>query len=160
MQQRIKETLDFFLTGGRDSCHGAAMKGISGSNDLIALRTEIVAAVLTGQLDGRFIGLGAAVAEKGLISKRVFTEQLCQFDLLRDLIIVGTVNQLAGLFLKGCHNLGMTMPQIINRHATEKIQIFLAVHIPKPATLSPGWDNRIATIGLHDIFVGLLNPLF
>ena len=159
VQQRIKKTLYLLLAGGRNRGHGAAMEGIGGGDDFVALRSIGVAAVLAGQLDGRLVGLGAAVAEEGLIGKGVVAEQLRQFDLLRDLIIIGTMNQLCGLLLQSRNDLGMTVPQIVDRHTPEKIKVLFAIGIPQAAPFSPDRHDRVAAIGPHDVSVRFFNPL-
>jgi len=77
-------------------------------------------------------------------------EQFCQLNLLRDLVVVGAVDQRCRLILNRLDHLGMAMSQIVNGHTGQKIQILLAISIPQTTPLTTHRDNRVATVGLHN----------
>ena len=58
-----------------------------------------------GQLQGRLVGLGAAVAEETFAAEGPLGEHLGQLRLLRDVEGVVDVQQLAGLFADGLDDL-------------------------------------------------------
>jgi hypothetical protein len=57
--------LIFLLTGGGKGCQGPAVKGIQCSQDFTFMSTSVIK-VFSYQLDGGFVCLGSAVAEKYL----------------------------------------------------------------------------------------------
>ena len=137
------------LAGGVEGGQGPAVeRPVGAGHDVAAAAPE-----LAGQLDGRLVGLGTAVAEEGLVRKRMVAEQLRQFDLLRDLVIVGAVDQLRRLLLQRRDHLGMAVSQVVDRHPPQKIQVLFAIGIPQSAPFAPDRYDRVAPIGSHDVSV-------
>jgi hypothetical protein len=93
VKKGVEEPLHLLLAGCGDCRHRPAVKRVGSGDDLITLGTVLVAAVFPGQLDGRLVRLCPAVAEEGLVRKGVAAQQFGQFDLLRYLVVVGTVYQ-------------------------------------------------------------------
>jgi len=74
------------------------------------------------------------------------------------MIIVRAVNQPGGLILQGFDHRRVAMAEVIDRHAGEKIEIFLVVNISQPAALTTFGNQRIATIGFGDMRQPPFNP--
>ncbi len=91
-QQRIEAGLDLVLAGGADGADGAAVKRSQSSDDLETIGSEFLRAVFAHQLHRRFVGFGAAVAEKYPVAEGMLAEQFGQFGLGGDMKVVGAVN--------------------------------------------------------------------
>ena len=135
------------------------MKGGQRGDDLVAVGAVLIPAVLAGQLDRRLVGLGAAVAEKGPVGKGVAAEQFSQFNLLGYMIVVGAVDEFAGLFLQGSHHPWMTVPKVVDRNTGKEVEIALAVGVPQVTPFPPDRHQRITAVGFHDVFIRLGDPL-
>src|SRR5690606_38353859 len=93
-------------------------------------------APLARQLDGAFVGFGAAVGKEDAIKARSARQALGQIH--RWLVVEGGrgVDQLFGLCTQGANDLGGAVAQAIDRPALYEIQISLAIMIFDPGTLS------------------------
>ena len=160
VEERIKELLYLLLPGCRNSRHGPAVKRSECGDNLEPVGAELFPAVFPGQLYGRLVCLGAAVAEECPVGEGVVAEKFSQLDLLRYMIIVGAVDKLRRLLLQGRNNLRMTMTQVVYRHPGQKIEILSAVCVPQVAPFTPYRDKGIPSVGFHDIVVCLIDPLF
>jgi hypothetical protein len=63
------------------------------------------------------------------------------------------VEELSGLFLQGRNNPGMAMTETVDRHAGQKIEIGLSVHIPETAAPSLSWNDGITAVVFENDFV-------
>src|SRR5215510_7239619 len=97
-EQRREALTHFLLAGRRDGGHGAAMKRAERRQDFVTALT-FIATKFAGELNRRFIGLGAAVAKENLVSERISTQQLGQTRLRDSMVQVRDVRQRCHLFL-------------------------------------------------------------
>ncbi|MNS73481.1 hypothetical protein D3C72_1069240 [compost metagenome] len=111
-------------------------------NNLIALFALDLLVIAAGQLDGRLICLGTAVAEEGKVRTAYFGQQTSCCLLLRNLEEVGYMPQLIQLVLDLILDLLRRMAEIGDRNTAEKIQIAVALIIPEPAPLPFYQRNR------------------
>src|SRR5438128_12633857 len=116
----------------------------------------MLAAVAPRQLDGRFIGFGAAVTKKHAIRKRMAAKLTRQLGLRQNMIEIGNVDQLARLLLDGAHDGRMAMAQAVNRDSGEKVEVFFSIRVLHPSPLATHQSPRLATLGVSDILVGKL----
>src|SRR5207244_7151521 len=86
----------------------------------------MLAAVAPRQLDGRFIGFGAAVTKKHAIRKRMAAKLTRQLGLRQNMIEIGNVDQLARLLLDGAHDGRMAMAQSVNRDSGEVVEVLFS----------------------------------
>ena len=108
------------------------MEGVLHNQNLVAVFPIVFVRVQTSQFDGGFIGLGAAVTEKGLISEGVFYQKPSQPGLRLNMIEVGNVQQTGRLLSDGLYYGWVSVSQVIDPDSGEKITIFLSVRVPHP----------------------------
>ena len=119
----------------------------------------MLAAVAPRQLDGCFIGFGAAVTKKHAIRKRVAAKLTRQLGLRQNMIEIGNVDQLARLLLDGAHDGRMAMAQAVNRDSGEKVEVFFSIGVPHPSPFATHQSDRIASVGVSDIIFGKLGDI-
>ncbi len=66
---------------------------------------------------------------------------------------IADIPELARLDFQHFAKFGIAVPETLNGNAGQEINIFLAVHIPKPGTGSTRNGNRIAAIGATKKFL-------
>ena len=159
-RQRRRETVpDLLLAGRADGADGPAVKGGEGGDHLEAVFAVLFAAVFACQLDGGFIGFGARIAEKDPVGEGMLAKPFRQFDLLGDLVEIGTVQQAPGLFPECGDHLGMAVSEVVDGNAGEKVQETAALDIPQAAALAADRHQRIAAIGFHHGEFGAVDPV-
>ncbi|OPZ71177.1 MAG: hypothetical protein BWY80_01376 [Firmicutes bacterium ADurb.Bin456] len=127
-------------------------------DDLKLFRTPGEFGVFAGKFDSSLVGFGAAVAEKGFIQGRVFRQEPGQPGLLLDIIEVGAVDELTGLPANSFNHGRMAVTEGINRNAAHEVQVFPAIGVPKPGSLTlyrSQWDpshiaHQILVTQFHD----------
>src|SRR4030095_8360620 len=110
--------------------------------------------VAARQFDRRFVGLGAAVAEKRPVSERVAAQLAGQLGLRLDMIKVGNVEHLLGLLLDRLDDRGMTVAEAVNGNAAKKIEILFAVGVPNFASSTFDEGDRRAGVSFCDVLFG------
>ena len=99
--------------------------------------------------------MAASLASVPLLQKKTFWAKECvdqllgQGDLRLDVIEVGGVEDLPGLFPDGLHDLRVAVPQGRHRDAAQKIQVAPPFLIPDPAALSPDQGDGRLGVGVH-----------
>ena len=104
---------------------------------MTSLRPGLLRTVAPRQLDGRLVGLGAAVAEEHPVGEGMVAEQLGQPGLGLDVIEVGDVDQGPHLLR---HRLGhgrVAVAETVDGNAGDEVQILLAVRVPHPYPFPP-----------------------
>ncbi len=69
------------------------------------------------------------------------------------------MDQLHGLALDGLDQVGMTMPQHIDGNPTDEIEVLSPFQIVDLRPSPPHDRDWLATIGLHEIFVGIVSQV-
>ena len=109
------------------------------------------------QLDGRFVGLEAGVAEKHIGHARQLNQLGRQPLGVGHMKVIAGVNDLVQLVLQGGHQLGVVVAQRVHGNAGQRIQIFFAIDVPDSAALTVSQRNRQAPIGVHGVWRGGFN---
>ena len=106
-------------------------------------------AVLSSELDGRFIGFSAGVAEKNAVSTAVLHQPGGQSVLLGNPIEVGNVLETAELTTEAAAQGTVAMAKGVGGNACNGIEMASALVIPDPATTSPHQGEGEAVVGVH-----------
>ena len=131
---------------------GAPVKGTLGGDDLVPPRP-----VLAGQLKGGLVGLGAAVAEKDLVPRRVLHQGPGQKSLGLRIVEVGGMNQAGNLLFHRRHHRRVAVPQDVHGQAADQVQVAAPPVIPHPGSFPLDQEqvlSRLAVVGVDDV-VGL-----
>ena len=118
-------------------------------------------AQLARELDRRLVGLGAGVGEEDAIGEGVLAEQLGEVDLLRDVEVVGDVQQRGGLLAHGPDHLGMAVAERRHRDAAGEVEVLLAIRVPDARRRRPRTSATGIALGEgHQVLVRPLHQLF
>ena len=105
------------------------------------------------QLDQRFIGFRAAVAEKDFSAPPGQPDDPLREPALPFIVIViRTVNEDLGLAAQRFPDRGMRMTQAVDRDTAAQVEIFPALVVPDMAALAPR-QREPPVHGRHDILV-------
>src|SRR5262245_54319020 len=121
--------------------------------DLI-LAAHFVLAVAPRKFDRRFVGFGAAVAEKRAVGERVAAQLAGQLGLRLHVIEIGNVEQLLRLLLDRLDDRGMAVAETVDGNAAKKIEIFFAVGVPNLAASTFDEGDRRASVSFGDELIG------
>ena len=86
-------------------------------------------------------------------------QQTRQLHLRLGVVKVGSMDQLSSLALDGLNQVRMTMPQYIDGNPTDKIEVFSSFQIVDLRASAPYDRNRLAIVGLHQVFGGIIFQL-
>jgi len=159
LRQRGKARLEFLLPRRGDRRQRSPVEGIPHGDQLIPA-AEPFMAVFPRQLDGRLVGLRAAVAEKNLVREGVLDQHAGEADLRLDVIEVGDMQELCGLLLNRRRHLRMGMSQAAHRNAPGHVQIFPAVAVPDPHPGPPDQHQGKPPVRVHHILPGQTDQFF
>lgn len=106
--QRIVTGADFFLARRGQSRQGAPVKRIVGRDDLI-FAAKFFRTIAARQFDRRFVGFGAAVAEKRAVGEGMAAQLAGQLGLRLNMVEVRNVEQLLRLLFDRLDNRRMTV---------------------------------------------------
>jgi hypothetical protein len=67
------------------------------------------------------------------------------------MVVVGGVDQLGHLLLQGGHQLGVVVAQGVDGDAAQRVQVFLAVHVPNAAALAALQRDGYAAVSGHNV---------
>ena len=146
--QGLEAGLHLAVARGREGRHGAAVEGPFHHDDRW-VGNALAVAVEPGQLDGGFVGLGAGIAEEGLLHAREGAKALGQLFLQGDAIEIGGVDQRAGLLRDGLGDDGMGVAQAADGDAREGVEVALAVLVGQPCAGAADEGHGKARIGIH-----------
>ena len=107
------------------------------ADDAVPAGAELLPGIAPAQLDGPFVGLGAAVGEKDPVRKGQAHQRLRQFHHGRGVIDVGDVHQLRQLGRRGPGDLRVGVAQVAHRQPGHEVEVFLAGIVPHPAAFAP-----------------------
>ena len=114
-----------------EGAEGAAVEAVEHRDDLVAARL----AVEPGQLDGRLVRLGAAVAEEALAAPAgALAQRLGQLPLRLGVPGVRHVDQLADLLAHRLDDARRTVAEQVAAPAGEEVEIAVALVVPDAAT--------------------------
>ena len=100
--------------------------------DDLASPPGLLRTVTPRQLDGRFVGLGAAVAEEHPVGEGMVAEHLGQPGLGLDVIEVRDVDQGPHLLRYRLGHGRVAVAETVDGDAGDEVQILLAVRVPHP----------------------------
>ena len=134
-RQRGEILAVFGLTAHRHGKQGAAVEAVDASDDFALALAEMVARVFARQLQRRFVGFGARVAEKRLVGKRgthqLLRQRLCGFGG----VDIGNMPQLVRLLFERFNQRRVAMPQCVYCNAARQVDVFAPFGVPHAATL-------------------------
>ncbi len=138
--------LKAFLPRGGHGRVGAPVKSLVERDDLVGVAVPHPLHVAPGQLDLRFVGLRAGIAEEGLAEVGEGEQLLGQIELFLLIKKVAHVDELAGLFFDDLRQFLVAMPEARHRDARQQVDVFLAVDVGKPGALAAGDGDGIAPV--------------
>ena len=150
LHQRAEAGLYLGVASGAQRGDAAAMEGVLVDHDLGAVDAFVVAE-LARQFERRFVCFQPGGAEEHVGHAGEFNQPLGQDLLVRHVVIIAAVDDLAQLVLQGRHQFGVVVPQGVHRNAAQCVQVFATIHIPHPAALAMRQGNRQTAIGVHDM---------
>ena len=152
--------MEALLTGGGQGGDGTAMEAVDQRDDRITALAVVVKAVFAGRLDGTLVGLGTRVAKKDFAHAGALAELFGQLAAGGSVIQVGGVLQLVGLLRHGLGPGQVAVAQTVDADAAGKIKVFLALGALGIEAVAFFEDNRVAAIGMQNIFVVPLDDFF
>ena len=142
------------LTGGLQRGYGTAVEGVDECQHLVAALTVLVERVLTSQLDGTLVCLGARVSKEYLAAQmRLFYQLLGNLNHRLGGEQVGNMHQLVRLLVDCVNDRRIGITQTVYTDAGSKIDVLLALNVPQSRTLAVVQRNREPAVGIHYIFV-------
>ena len=154
LHQRLEAGLHLAAGGGRQRRQRAAVEGLLHDDDRRLGDTAVVA-VLARDLDRRFVGFQAGIAEEHLVQAGDGGDAVGGLLLQRDLEQVGRVDDAADLLGERAHQARVVVPERVDRDAGERIEVLLARLIPQPYALASHERDRLAGVGVHDVAHGV-----
>ena len=151
-QQRLKIAAIFFLAGDGKSAQCASVKGILQRDDLEFFRIDFVA-VRARHFERAFHGLGAGVAEERALQAAGFGEPLGEWALIGVVVEVGGVQQAAGLLADHLHQARVRVAERVYADAGDEVEVALAGWVKNIAAFAAIQHERIAGVGLEQVFV-------
>ena len=158
--ERAEVLVEDLLTGGGQGGDGTAMEAVDQRDDRITALAVVVKAVFAGRLDGTLVGLGTRVAKEDFAHAGALAELFGQLAAGGSVIQVGGVLQLVGLLRHGLGPGQVAVAQTVDADAAGKIKVFLALGALGIEAVAFFEDNRVAAIGMQDIFVVPLDDFF
>ena len=152
--------VEHLLTGGGQGGDGAAMEAVDQRDDRGAVLAVVVHAVLAGGLDGTLVSLGTGVAEEHLAHAGALAQLFGQLAAGRGVVKVRGMLQLVGLLGNGLGPVQITVAKAVHANAAGKIQILLALGACGAQAVAFFQHNRVAVIGVQDVFVVPLDDFF
>ena len=152
--------MEHALSGGGQGSNGAAMEAVDQRDDIVAVGTVFVEAVLAGGLDGTLVGLCARVAEEHPALSGALAELFGQLAAGGGIVEVGGVLQLVCLPGDGLGPGHIAVAQAVDADAAGEVEVLLplgAFGIEAVALLE---DDGVACVGMQDILVVPLDDFF
>src|SRR3990167_4271004 len=145
-----------FLAGRRHGRERAPVEGALEGDDLVALRVP----EFSRELDGRFVGFRARVAEKDFSGERVLDYLFRQYPLPLMVVVVGYVYQLGGLFPYSLDDARMTVPYPAYRPSGEKIEVLFSLLVPDFRPLAARKYERRFSVRRDDVCFVQVDDIF
>ncbi len=139
----------FGLGGGGDGGEGASVEAAFGGDEFVFF----LGGVEAGELEGGFVGLGAAVAEEALATEGAFAEQLGELALGLGVEGVVDVDQLGDLSGDGFDDFGVAVADAADGPTGEHVEDFVSVGVMEVGAFAFDHDaGEAAVVGNH-VFV-------
>src|SRR5262249_1167332 len=103
--------------------------------------------VAPGHLDREFARLDPGIREERRVGEGDFDQALCELLLTRDAIEIRCVPEFLGLFRQRGNQLGMGMPEGVDRYSCAKVEISLPILGEKVRTFAPNERNVRPIVG-------------
>src|ERR1019366_10138401 len=103
---------------------------------------------------------GTAVGEKGAIQSRLRTQLFGQQALVLVVVKIGNVDALRRLVADNLHDAWVGMAERINAQSGEQVEIAPAVNVVNVHSLPPRNGERIASVGIQQVFLFQRNNFF
>ena len=147
-----------FLAGGGHGGESAAVETVDHGDDL-ERAAPMEGAVFPGELDGAFVGLGAAAGEEDAVKTGDVSKQFG--ELQHGCIVEGGtgVDQQAALLFQGLGDDGGAVPEGSDRPAADKIEILFSGRVPKVHSLAAFHDHLGPLGGKQDGLLCFLQEL-
>jgi hypothetical protein len=113
----------------------------AGDGDDLVGAVTVRAPILAGQLDGAFVGLGAAIGEEDTVGRRALDEPLGQLELRLGVVQAGGVDQLLGLLGHGFDDDRVGVAQDVHSQAGDHVQVRPALVVVDVAALAALEDH-------------------
>ena len=148
------------LSGGGQGGDGAAVEAVDQRDDIVAVGTVLVEAVLAGGLDGTLVGLCARIAEEYLAHPGALAELFGQLAAGGGIVEVGGVLQLMGLLGDGLGPRHVAVTQTVDADAAGEVEILLALGAFGVEAVALLEDDGVASVGVQDVFAVPLDDFF
>ena len=152
--------VEHLLTGGGQGGDGAAVEAVHQRDDRGAVLAVVVHAVLARGLNGTLVGLGTGVAKEHLAHAGALAQLFGQLAAGRGVVKVRGMLQLVGLLGNGLGPVQITVAKAVHANAAGKIQILLALGACGAQAVAFFQHNRVAVIGVQDVFAVPLDDFF
>ena len=123
------------------------MKAARQGNDFVGVLLAHLAHVTARQLDGRFVGFRAGIAEKYLAVMAFGQNAARQLQLRLLIKKIAHMPQTPGLLHESGRHFIIAVPETGNGNTGQQIHVFLAVHIPQAGAFPARNGNGIAAVG-------------
>ena len=124
----------------------AAVERLVQRNDFVGVDVLHPLHVAAGQLDLRFVGFRAGVAEERLSKVAQGQQFLGQFKLFFLIEEIAHMDELAGLFLDDLSDFLVAVAEAGYRDPGQQVDVFLAVEVGDSGAFAAGDADRVATV--------------
>ena len=124
----------------------AAVERFVQRNDFVGVDVLHPLHVAAGQLDLRFVGFRAGVAEERLSKVAQGQQFLGQFKLFFLIEEIAHMDELAGLFLDDLSDFLVAVAEAGYRDPGQQVDVFLAVEVGDSGAFAAGDADRVATV--------------
>ena len=124
------------------------MERVFGTDDLVGA-VLVQLAPLARDLDGRLVGLRAAIGEEDALHARGFQQQLGQLELGQGVVEVGGVQEGVRLVRNGRRHGGVGVAEYVDGDPRHEVEVGPARVIPDARAASPHQRQRLTPEGVH-----------
>ena len=146
VRDRREPVLKTLLPSGGHRRIRAAVERLVQRNDFVGVDVLHPLHVAAGQLDLRFVGFRAGVAEERLSKMAQGQQFLGQFKLFFLIEKVAHMDELAGLFLDDLSDFLVAVAEAGYRDPGQQVDVFLAVEVGDSGTFAAGDADRVTTV--------------
>ena len=139
--------LEPLLPRGGHGRVGATVERLVQRDDFVGVHVFDALHVAAGQLDLRFVGLRAGVAEERLLEVAEGQQFLGEFKLLFLIEKVAHMDELAGLLFDDLREFLVAVAEAGHGDPGEQIDVFLAVEVGEPGAFPAGDADGIPPVG-------------
>jgi hypothetical protein len=118
---------------------------------MVGCSMPLLVSVHPRQLDRRFVGLTAGVAEEHLVHTRQRGKAIGRGLGFADTIDIGSMDEAGNLIAQRLDQAGVIVTQRVYGDSRQGVEVGLALFIEQPATLSVGKGDRQPPVGIHQM---------